>query len=158
MSITLPTTPVLLVSRDATGQFLSEHTTLPELIKNSDKGLILYFYPKDSTPGCTVQANDFSADLEKFLEKGYTVVGVSRDGEKSHQNFITRQDLKIALISDKDESLCQHFDVIKEKQMYGKTSLGIVRSTFVFDKTGTLIHELRGVTAKEHSATLLELL
>ncbi|MDO4224090.1 MAG: peroxiredoxin, partial [Acinetobacter sp.] len=94
--------------------------------------LILYFYPKDSTPGCTVQATDFTAFKPQFDALNACVIGVSRDSVKSHQNFTAKQNLSIELISDSDETLCRHFDVIKEKSMYGKTVMGIERSTFIF--------------------------
>ena len=123
-----------------------------------EQGLILYFYPKDSTAGCTVQATDFTALTDKFTQKGYTIIGVSRDGVKSHHNFICKKELGIGLISDTDERLCQHFDVIKEKMMYGKTHLGVVRSTFVFDKNGQMTASYRNIKAKDHAQTLLELL
>lgn len=157
MSISLPTFEVTLVGQHD-GNFVTQSIQLTDIIKHSNKGLILYFYPKDNTPGCTIQAIDFTNELQAFTTKGYTVIGVSRDSIKSHENFITKQALNIALISDTDERLCQHFDVIKEKQLYGKTHLGVVRSTFVFDKTGALIHELRNVTAKTHIKDLLALL
>lgn len=131
---------------------------LSQFIKDKQLGLILYFYPKDNTQGCTLQAIEFSSLQDEFLNKGYVVIGVSRDGEKSHENFICKQELSIPLISDKDEKLCQYFDVIKEKTMYGKKVLGVVRSTFVFDKDGQLLHELRNVKAKTHQSELLALL
>ena len=158
MTITLPDFESTLVRQTADGEFVSEAINLNKLVTESGQGLILYFYPKDSTSGCTVQAVDFSADLAQFSAKGYQIIGVSRDSVKSHQNFISKQALKIALISDADERLCQHFDVIKEKQMYGKTHLGVVRSTFVFDQSGVLMHELRNIKAKAHSEHLLSLL
>lgn len=158
MNLTLPEFYVTLVGRLDDGSFESSETTLAKLINERQLGLVLYFYPKDNTQGCTVQAVDFSADIQAYYDKGYQVIGVSRDTVKSHQNFISKQNLNIPLISDTDEALCQHFDVIKEKMMYGKTHLGVVRSSFVFDKSGALIHELRNVKAKGHSQALLELL
>lgn len=152
--IALPTGDFQLVT--ATGDVQS--VNLSTLIKDGDKGLILYFYPKDSTAGCTVQATDFTANFDSLTKLGYRVIGVSRDGIKSHQNFINKQSLVIDLISDTDESLCQHFDVIKEKMMYGKTHLGVVRSTFVYDKHGMMIGSFRNVKAKEHVENLLEFL
>lgn len=131
---------------------------LATLIKDGEQGLVLYFYPKDSTAGCTVQATDFTANFDEITKLGYRVIGVSRDGVKSHQNFINKQSLAIELISDTDERLCQHFDVIKEKMMYGKTHLGVVRSTFVYDKDGVMIGSFRNVKAKEHVTNLLEFL
>lgn len=158
MSITLPTFENTVSKINANREI--EHTPiiLSDFIKKTDKGLILYFYPKDNTSGCTAQAVDFTEKIVEFLMLGYTVIGVSRDGTKSHENFICKQNLQIPLISDTDEKLCQHFDVIKEKNMYGKKAMGIVRSTFVFDNQGNLIHELRKVKAKEHADKLLQLL
>ena len=92
--------------------------------------LVVYFYPKDSTPGCTTEGLDFNARLEQFKALGYTVVGISRDGVKSHQNFCTKQGFQFELLSDKEETVCKLFDVIKLKKLYGKESLGIERSTF----------------------------
>ncbi len=152
--INLPNESFELVS--ATGDVQS--VNLSTLIQENDQGLVLYFYPKDSTAGCTVQATDFTANFDEITKLGYRVIGVSRDGVKSHQNFINKQSLAIDLISDTDERLCQHFDVIKEKMMYGKTHLGVVRSTFVYDKNGAMIGSFRNVKAKEHVANLLEFL
>lgn len=152
-TLTLPDFDVILVTKDN-----QKSIKLLDFIKENDKGLILYFYPKDSTAGCTVQATDFTQFLDKFTQKGYAIIGVSRDGVKSHQNFITKKELTIPLISDTDERLCQHFDVIKEKMMYGKTHLGVVRSSFVFDKDGNMTASYRNIKAKDHAQALLDLL
>ncbi|MFT4020448.1 MAG: peroxiredoxin [Acinetobacter sp.] len=117
--------------------------------------LIIYFYPKDSTPGCTVQAVGFSCLHDQFAELNTQVIGISRDSVKAHQNFTEKQNLSIELISDKEEVLCQLFDVIKEKNMYGKKVLGIERSTFIFHN-GTLIKEYRKVKAAGHAEQVLE--
>ncbi|OOR88463.1 peroxiredoxin [Moraxella caviae] len=158
-SIALPDFAVTLVSGNAEAGFTSEDVTLGDYLakhsQNGNAGLVLYFYPKDNTAGCSVQAEDFTAHAEDFARLGYQIIGVSRDGVKSHQNFITKKSLGIALISDTDEKLCQHFDVIKEKMMYGKTHLGVVRSTFVFDASGVMTHSFRNVKAKEHITALL---
>lgn len=161
-NLTLPDFPISLVKANLNpnaqiqaSDIAVSTTTLPQLLADY-QGLVLYFYPKDNTAGCTTQALDFTHDLDKYLAKGYLVIGVSRDSIKSHQNFIQKHSLTIGLISDSDEKLCQHFDVIKEKKLYGKTHLGVVRSTFVFDNTGKLILEQRNVKAKEHSQCLLE--
>lgn len=122
------------------------------------QALILYFYPKDDTKGCTVQAVDFSLQVDEFAKLGYRVIGVSRDSVQSHQKFIAKHDLSIDLISDCDEKLCRYFDVIQPKQMYGKTHLGVVRSTFVFDDNQQLMHSLRNVKAKSHVEELMALL
>lgn len=121
----------------------------------SSEWLIVYFYPKDSTPGCTTQALDFSALKDQFDALNTTIFGISRDSVKAHQNFTEKQTLRIDLISDKEETLCQHFDVIKEKNMYGKKVMGIERSTFIFHK-GTLVKEYRKVKAAGHAQIVLE--
>ncbi|GAF60270.1 thiol peroxidase [Psychrobacter sp. JCM 18903] len=156
-NLTLPDFPVTIV-RKLAGNFIHNEINLQEMIANTDKGLILYFYPKDSTPGCTTQATEFTAHLHEFDDLGYDIIGVSRDSVESHEKFITKYDLNIALISDTDEKLCQYFDVIKEKNMYGKISLGLVRSAFVFDKDGTLTHAQRNLRAKGYTERLLETL
>jgi thioredoxin-dependent peroxiredoxin len=117
--------------------------------------LIIYFYPKDSTPGCTTQAVGFSCLKDQFDALNTTIYGVSRDSVKAHQNFTAKQNLTIDLISDKEEVLCQHFDVIKEKNMYGKQVMGIERSTFIFHK-GQLVKEYRKVKAAGHAEQVLE--
>ena len=117
--------------------------------------LIVYFYPKDSTPGCTTQAVGFSCLKDQFDALNTTIFGVSRDSVKSHQNFTEKQALTINLISDKEEVLCQHFDVIKEKNMYGKKVMGIERSTFIFHNS-QLVKEYRKVKAADHAEQVLE--
>lgn len=124
------------------------------LAEVNSEWLIVYFYPKDSTPGCTTQAVDFSCIQDQFTEQGATIFGISRDSVKSHQNFTEKQALKIELISDKEEALCQHFDVIKEKNMYGKKVMGIERSTFIFHN-GKLVKEYRKVKAAGHAEQVL---
>ena len=117
--------------------------------------LVLYFYPKDNTSGCTLESKDFTCLVDDFAAKGYKIVGVSRDSVKSHQNFITKQELNLLLLSDKDEELVTAFDVLKEKSMYGKTYMGIERSTFVLDEQGNIVKEYRKVKAKGHAETVL---
>ena len=117
--------------------------------------LVIYFYPKDSTPGCTTQAVGFSCLKDQFDALNTTILGVSRDSIKAHQNFIEKQNLTINLISDKEEVLCKHFDVIKEKNMYGKKVMGIERSTFIFHN-GKLVKEYRKVKAAGHAEQVLE--
>jgi len=116
--------------------------------------LIVYFYPKDSTPGCTTQAVGFSCLKDQFDALNTTILGVSRDSVKAHQNFTAKQSLSIDLISDKEEVLCKHFDVIKEKNMYGKQVMGIERSTFIFHN-GKLVKEYRKVKAAGHAEQVL---
>ncbi|PKG36341.1 peroxiredoxin [Psychrobacter sp. Sarcosine-3u-12] len=153
-TIALPDFPVTMV-RELDGHFIHDDISLKDLVAHTNKGLILYFYPKDNTPGCTTQATEFTAHLSEFDGLGYDIVGVSRDSVESHEKFIAKYDLQIPLISDNDEKLCQYFDVIKEKNMYGKITLGLVRSAFVFDKDGNLTHAQRNIRAKDYTERLL---
>ncbi len=117
--------------------------------------LILYFYPKDATPGCTIEGCDFR-DLEKeFSLLNATIIGVSRDSLSSHEKFKAKQNFFFELISDSEEILCQLFDVIKMKSMYGKQVRGIERSTFIIDPHGSLRHVWRQVTVKNHAQSVL---
>ena len=118
--------------------------------------VVIYFYPKDSTPGCTTQGQGFRDHHADFLAADTQVFGVSRDSLKSHENFKAKQQFPFELISDKDESLCQLFDVIKLKKLYGKEYLGVDRSTFLIDKDGVLRQEWRGVKVPGHVAAVLE--
>ena len=120
--------------------------------------LVLYFYPKDSTPGCTTEGLDFNALLPEFTSAGAKVFGVSRDSVKSHDNFCAKQGFRFPLISDSDEALCSAFDVIKMKNMYGKQVRGIERSTFLISPEGTLVQEWRKVKVADHAAAVLEAL
>ncbi len=155
--IALPDFPVTIV-RNLDGNFIQDDISLKEMVAHTHKGLILYFYPKDDTPGCTIQATEFTEHLSTFDKLGYDIVGISRDSVESHQKFITKYDLQIPLISDSDEKLCQYFDVIKEKNMYGKMTIGLVRSAFVFSKEGELIHAQRNLQAKGYTQRLLDTL
>jgi len=119
---------------------------------------LLYFYPKDSTPGCTVQAIDFTSFRPQFEKLGYKIFGVSRDSVASHDKFICKYNLGIDLIADEDEVLCKAFDVIKEKNMYGKKVLGIERSTFVFNEKLDVVFEWRKVKAEGHAEFILTFL
>ena len=120
------------------------------------KQVVIYFYPKDSTPGCTTQGQGFRDQLEAFKAANTEVFGVSRDSLKSHENFKAKQGFTFDLISDKEEALCQLFDVIKLKKLYGKEYLGVDRSTFLIDKNGVLRKEWRGVKVPGHVAAVLE--
>ena len=125
---------------------------------HNGQALVLYFYPKDNTPGCTTEGLDFNARLAQFEALGYTVAGISRDSVKSHQNFCAKQGFQFELLSDKDETVCKLFDVIKLKKLYGKESLGIERSTFVLDKNGEIAHEWRKVKVAGHAQEVLDTL
>lgn len=118
--------------------------------------LVIYFYPKDNTPGCTTEAQQFRDLYPEFLAVGCAVVGVSRDSLKSHENFKTKFTLPFELMSDPDETVCALFGVMKMKNMYGKQVRGIERSTFVFDKAGVLRQEWRGVKVPEHASQVLD--
>jgi peroxiredoxin Q/BCP len=131
--------------------FRAEATGGP--VKLSDfKGriVVLYFYPKDNTPGCTTEGADFGAAHAKFAKAGAVVLGVSRDSLKSHAGFKQKMGFPFELISDPDEALCEAFGVMKLKNMYGRQVRGIERSTFVIDGTGTLRREWRGVKVPGH--------
>ncbi|MGV1016575.1 MAG: peroxiredoxin [Fluviibacter phosphoraccumulans] len=119
------------------------------------KTLVLYFYPKDSTPGCTTEAQQFSALNDDFANANAIIVGVSRDSLKSHDNFIAKQQIPYSLISDPDETVCELFGVMKLKNMYGKQVRGIERSTFVIDAQGKLVQEWRGVKVPGHADEVL---
>ncbi len=118
--------------------------------------VVLYFYPKDSTPGCTTESQDFRDAHGDLLAANAVVIGISRDSLRSHENFAAKQELPFALISDTDESLCQQFGVIKMKNMYGKQVRGIERSTFLLDEKGVLVREWRGLRVPGHVEQVLE--
>ena len=120
--------------------------------------LVLYFYPKDSTPACTQEGIDFRDLAAKFKRAGATILGVSRDSVKSHQNFCAKYEFPFDLISDADERVCRAFDVIHEKTMYGRKVLGIVRSTFLIDPAGRIVQQWRGLRVPGHAAAVLDAL
>jgi len=130
-----------------------------QIIKLSElkgKNIVLYFYPKDSTPGCTLEGQDFRDNIRKFSSRNTRILGVSRDTLSSHEKFKEKQKFPFDLISDEDEKLCTLFDVIKEKNMYGKKHMGIERSTFLIDEEGILRNEWRKVSVKGHVEEVLE--
>lgn len=118
--------------------------------------IVVYFYPKDATPGCTSEAQDFRDLYPKFKQRNAEIVGVSRDSAKSHANFAAKQELPFPLVSDPDETWCKAFDVIHEKLLYGKRYQGVVRSTFLIDPDGKLAAEWRGVKVPGHAQTVLD--
>ncbi|MCW9054167.1 MAG: peroxiredoxin [Motiliproteus sp.] len=118
--------------------------------------VIIYFYPKDSTPGCTTEGQGFRDNFQAFSDANTVIFGVSRDKMRSHENFKAKQQFPFELISDPEETLCKLFDVIKLKKLYGKEHLGIERSTFLIDKEGVLRKEWRKVKVKEHVVEVLE--
>lgn len=121
----------------------------------ADKNVVIYFYPKDATPGCTTEGQDFRDAKGKFTRANTVIFGVSKDSLSSHEKFKAKQKFNFELISDEDESLCQYFDVIKEKNMYGRKYMGIERSTFLIGADGKLKQEWRKVKVKEHVNTVL---
>lgn len=120
------------------------------------KNVVIYFYPKDSTPGCTTEGQDFTANFTEFDANDTVIFGVSRDSMKRHENFKAKYGFPFELISDPDEEICNLFDVIKLKKLYGKEHLGIERSTFLINKQGTLVNEWRKVKVKEHVDEVLD--
>lgn len=121
------------------------------------KKVVLYFYPKDDTPGCTLEGNDFSRLMSEFAALNTVVYGISRDTVASHCKFIDKYGFKIELLSDEQEEMCKLFDVIKEKNMYGKISMGIERSTFIIDESQKLAVEMRKIKADGHAEEVLNL-
>ncbi|ABP33649.1 peroxiredoxin [Polynucleobacter asymbioticus] len=120
------------------------------------KKLVLYFYPKDMTPGCTAESGEFRDNIEAFTKANTLIVGVSRDSLKSHDNFRSKLQLPFELVADTEEILCQLFGVIKMKNMYGKQVRGIERSTFLFDSSGKLAQEWRGLKVPGHVTDVLQ--
>jgi peroxiredoxin Q/BCP len=120
------------------------------------KNVVLYFYPKDSTPGCTTEGRDFAALHAKFRRQKTIILGVSRDSLASHEKFRAKQSFPFDLISDRDEKLCKKFDVIHEKSLYGRKFMGVVRSTFLIDADGKLRQEWRKAKVKGHAEAVLE--
>jgi len=124
---------------------------------NGSKNVVLYFYPKDDTPGCTIEANQFTALADEFAAADTVVLGVSQDGCNSHQAFIDKFSLKVDLLADTDGQLCDAYGVWQEKEKKGVKKMGIVRSTFVIDKKGNLADAIYGVTPEGHAQTMLDL-
>ena len=120
------------------------------------KNVVLYFYPKDSTPGCTTESQDFRDHYAAFQAHNTEILGVSRDSLKSHEKFKAKHEFPFPLLSDGDETLCKLFDVIKEKNMYGRKVMGIERSTFIIDDAGKLVKAYRKVKVKGHVQEVLE--
>ena len=119
------------------------------------KNVVLYFYPKDNTPGCTTEACEFSANYDQFIKNDTVIIGVSPDSVKSHAGFIAKQNLKHILLSDEDKEISKLYGVWQVKKNYGKEYLGIVRSTFVIGKDGKIVKIYKSVKAKDHAAKVL---
>ncbi len=138
-------------------QFSAESTIGPiSLEQCQGRTVVLYFYPKDNTPGCTTESQDFRDLHADFLTSGAIVIGVSRDSLKSHENFKTKHELPFPLIADTDEAVCNLFGVMKQKNMYGKQVRGIERSTFLIDAQGVLVQAWRGVKVPGHAKEVLQ--
>jgi len=137
--------------------FAAESTIGPiSLEQCQGRAVVLYFYPKDNTPGCTTESQNFRDLHEDFLAAGCIVIGVSRDSLKSHENFKSKQNLPFPLIADTDEVVCNLYGVIKQKNMYGKQVRGIERSTFLIDAYGVLVQEWRGLRVPGHANEVLQ--
>jgi peroxiredoxin Q/BCP len=119
------------------------------------KKTVIYFYPKDSTPGCTAEACNIRDNYERLLAEGYQVLGVSKDSQKSHQNFIAKNQLPFPLLSDPSTEMLQAFGAWGEKKMCGKTCIGTLRKTFIFDEQGVLVDVIEKVDTKNHAAQIL---
>ena len=132
-----------------------ENGNLIKLTDFAGKKLVLYFYPKDSTPGCTAEACDLRDNYERFLALGYNVLGVSRDSTKSHQNFIAKYNLPFHLIADTDLSILKAYEAWGEKKMYGKVIEGTLRTTYVIDEEGVIEDAIGKVDTKNHTAQIL---
>jgi thioredoxin-dependent peroxiredoxin len=120
------------------------------------KKLVLYFYPKDDTPGCTAEACDLRDNYNRFIEKGYAIIGVSPDSEKKHLKFIEKYDLPFSLIADTEKTVCENYGVWVEKSMYGRQYMGVARSTFIIDEEGAIETIIEKVKTKEHAAQILD--
>ena len=135
---------------------LATRNTTIRLKELRGQNVVIYFYPKDSTPGCTLEGQDFRDLHAKFRRQKTVILGVSRDSLASHEKFREKQQFPFDLISDPDEALCKHFDVIHEKTLYGKKFMGIVRSTFLIDDKGKLRKEWRKLKVKGHADEVLD--
>lgn len=132
----------------------NEVVTLSDFL--SKKNIVLYFYPKDDTPGCTIEANQFTALADEFNQYDTIVLGVSKDNETSHQAFINKFNLKVSLLADTSGEICEAYKVWQEKEKNGIKKMGIVRSTFIINKQGEIAHAEYGVTAEGHAADILD--
>ena len=122
------------------------------------RNLVIYFYPKDNTPGCTREGQDFRDLYPQFVAAGADILGVSRDSVRVHENFRNKHEFPFQLLSDSDEALCNQFDVIHEKKLYGRTYMGVERSTFLIDANGILRQEWRKVRVPDHAQQVLDAL
>lgn len=135
---------------------LPAHDNSIVTLSKVNKPVVLFFYPRDDTPGCTIENQDFSRLYKDFINLGYAVFGISRDTIKKHCSFAQKYDLKVPLLADDDEVVCNLFNVMKDKNMYGKKVRGIERSTFILDTKGHIIKEWRKVTVDNHAQEVLD--
>ena len=138
-----------VVLPNETGKIIDLKKFMPNII-------VIFFYPRDNTSSCTKEAKDFSANLNLFNEANVSVFGISKDSVESHHKFVKKQNLRISLLSDAESNVCEDFGVWKEKSMYGKTYMGIERSTFIIDKSGMIVKEWRKVKVAGHVDEVLE--
>lgn len=136
-------------------ELLNQNEEVIKLSDFSDKWLVLYFYPKDNTPGCTLEAKDFSCIIDEFKKLDTEVVGVSKDSIKSHNNFISKYDLGIDLLVDEDHKIMEKYEAWQPKKLYGKEFMGVVRSTFIIDPKGKIAYSWYKVRAKGHAEKVL---
>ena len=134
---------------------INQHGEPVKLTDYKGKKLVLYFYPKDSTPGCTAEACDLRDNYQQFIANGYEILGVSPDSAKSHVKFIEKYELPFSLLADEDHSIAESFGAWGEKSMYGKKYMGILRSTFVIDEKGKIEKVIEKVNTKAHTQQLL---
>ena len=120
--------------------------------------IVIFFYPRDNTSSCTKEAKDFSENIKFFNDAGVSIFGISKDSVESHQKFVKKQNLRISLLSDAEGNVCEDFGVWKEKSMYGKTYMGIERSTFIIDKSGMVVKEWRKVKVAGHVDEVMEVI
>lgn len=139
--------------------FKTQYETQDEAVALSSvkaEHIVIFFYPKDNTPGCSNEVQDFNQLLDQFKDLNCAVLGASRDSKNSHIKFVEKFDLKFPLLSDPEETLCKAFDVIKEKNMFGKIGFGIERSTFILNNKGEILQEWRKVKVPDHAQEVLE--
>lgn len=148
MSLQIGDKAPIFEGKDQNGSHLS-------LTSLQGKKVVLYFYPKDSTPGCTAQACNLRDNYEHLLANNFHVIGVSADDEKSHLKFIEKYELPFPLLADTDKTVCEQYGVWQEKTSFGKTSMGIVRTTFVIDENGVISDIIKKVNTKEHTSQLI---
>lgn len=139
-------------------ELMDQNGELRTLSEFLGQKVLLYFYPKDNTPGCTKQAKGYSCLADSFKEKGIVLIGISKDSVKSHKNFETKQELSLILLSDPERQAIETYDVWKEKKLYGKVNMGVVRTTYVIDENGMITFSNDKVKAATDPETMLELL